>query len=737
MFILICRYNRVFAYPGDDVTLSSHLSPETNAVSMEVRWFRGTECIYLYKNGQVSVGKGYEGRASLFTPELKRGNVSLILKSIAPMDTGTYSCQVLTGHNKVEKSIHLYMSGMEPLSPDRTGPKLTEQESVDMDESVLILELKKLLQQREKELQDKTRELETTTEMLRTKSSLLLYTDMDLENMSKLANQKEEHIKSMVSELETCKRQLEMLGQKLQEKNAQVEELRVILQDKERELEEEKKHLGEEGLKNTTQDTTDTEESPQLLELKNLLQNKEKELEDKTKQLESATGELTRMTKLLQDRETDVENLAQERDEHVKNMTGEMEMCLRELETLGQKLQERHAQVQELQVILKDKERELEEEKKHQGERERVITANVSHGPFVFELLEKSDDMLSKMYQNPEEQLEELKSWLYVKREERRLREEEERTQILEKEFLDYISAVKELIGKKHEKNVAWAKMLAVLQDKLEVAETDEEREALELQLKEALEMQTQGEEQIERLTEGIEEKRRGIEEKHTHEIEKIREKYSTVSKTDAETNILKIILPDVQAYFQNIAVNMQRTLHAQRQIITNKIAEERQTPDHTDVDGVEMSVEKKILENQTDGPVEERTEVEVEMSRSIKSSPEVNNNCAGTLVQEVAEVEAELRAAREPNGFNSEDPDSEDESGKMANGVIIGEGEIEAGIEEEEEEEEQEEGVQHEQIVDESPGMSERTVFMIYSMYKSTVIDVRLFTDARVRTWE
>lgn len=111
MFILICRYNRVFAYPGDDITLSSHLSPETSALSMEVRWFRGTECIYLYKNGQVSVGKGYEGRASLLIPELKRGNVSLILKSISPLDTGTYSCQVLTGQNVVEKSIHLYMSG--------------------------------------------------------------------------------------------------------------------------------------------------------------------------------------------------------------------------------------------------------------------------------------------------------------------------------------------------------------------------------------------------------------------------------------------------------------------------------------------------------------------------------------------------------------------------------------------------------------------------------------------------
>lgn len=111
MFILICRYNRVFAYPSDDVTLSCHLSPETSAVPMEVRWFRGTECIYLYKDGQVSVGKGYEGRASLLIPELKRGNVSLTLKSIAPLDTGTYSCQVLTGHNMVEKSVRLYMSG--------------------------------------------------------------------------------------------------------------------------------------------------------------------------------------------------------------------------------------------------------------------------------------------------------------------------------------------------------------------------------------------------------------------------------------------------------------------------------------------------------------------------------------------------------------------------------------------------------------------------------------------------
>lgn len=104
----------------------------------------------------------------------------------------------------------------------------------------LPLELKKLLQQREKELQDKTKELETTSEMLKTKTSLLLYTDMDLESMNKLANQNEEHLKNMMSELKACKRQVETLGQKLQEKTMQVDELQAVVKDK-----GQKKHLQE------------------------------------------------------------------------------------------------------------------------------------------------------------------------------------------------------------------------------------------------------------------------------------------------------------------------------------------------------------------------------------------------------------------------------------------------------------------------------------------------------------
>ncbi|KAK2855428.1 hypothetical protein Q7C36_007297 [Tachysurus vachellii] len=625
MFILLCRYIRVFAYPGDDVTLSSHLSPETSAVSMEVRWFRGTECIYVYNKGQVSVGKGYEGRASLSTRELRNGNVSLTLKSISPLDTGIYSCQVLTGHNKVEKSIHLYMSGMEPISPDLTEPKLTEKDSAEMEESVIILELKKLLQQREKELEDKTRELEAMIEMLKAKSGLLLYKDTDLANMSELVHQKEEHLKKVLSELERFKRQLEQLEQKLQEKDALIQELRVVLRDQEQNLEEEmKKHLGKqveeqitEGVKNTAQDTTNTQESVRLIELKNQLQNKEKELEDKAKEFESTSGELSRMTKLLQDRETDVRNLANERDGFMKNMTSEMEMCLRELETLGQKLQEKNAQVEELRVILQEKERELEEEKKRGHVNTENKTADVSHVAF------------SRTYQNPKEQLEEMENWIAKQREKRRLKEEEERTEVLEKEFLDYVSAVKELITKKYEKILAWSKMMAVLQEKLAVVETDEERQALQVQLKKASEMQKQGEEQIEQLTEDIEEKRNAIEEKHKHEIEEIREKYSTVSKIQAETNILNVILPDIRSYFQNMAAKAGAD-------------GETRTPEFSHAGRVEISVEKKMLE---------------------------------TVIEE---------ETWQPDDLNSEDGDTDDEGNKMVNGVmIIREREINKGVQE------------------------------------------------------
>ena len=100
---------------GDDVTLPCHLSPETSAVAMEIRWFKGTDCIYLYKNGHVTEGRGYEGRVSVNTQELQRGDVSLRLRERREEDGGVYTCQVISGEHKEEGRVGLRCKSPVPL----------------------------------------------------------------------------------------------------------------------------------------------------------------------------------------------------------------------------------------------------------------------------------------------------------------------------------------------------------------------------------------------------------------------------------------------------------------------------------------------------------------------------------------------------------------------------------------------------------------------------------------------
>ncbi|XP_042559941.1 butyrophilin subfamily 2 member A2-like [Clupea harengus] len=104
----------VWASVGD-VTLPCHLSPETSAVAMEIRWFKRTDCIYLYKNGHVTVREGYEGRVSVNTQELQRGDVSLRLRENTWGDKGVYTCQVISGEHKEEGRVGITGKSPVPL----------------------------------------------------------------------------------------------------------------------------------------------------------------------------------------------------------------------------------------------------------------------------------------------------------------------------------------------------------------------------------------------------------------------------------------------------------------------------------------------------------------------------------------------------------------------------------------------------------------------------------------------
>src|SRR4029434_11067082 len=109
-FKLVTTDPVVKASLGKDATLPCHLSPETSAVAMEIRWFKGTDCIYLYKNGHVTVREAYEGRVSVNTQELQRGDVSLRLRERRGEDGGVYTCQVISGEHKEEGRVGLCKS---------------------------------------------------------------------------------------------------------------------------------------------------------------------------------------------------------------------------------------------------------------------------------------------------------------------------------------------------------------------------------------------------------------------------------------------------------------------------------------------------------------------------------------------------------------------------------------------------------------------------------------------------
>ncbi|XP_063078698.1 uncharacterized protein LOC134468754 [Engraulis encrasicolus] len=98
---------------GVDVTLGCHLSPSISAVAMEIRWFKETDCIYLYVNGDTKSAellypaRTYKGRVNVDPKRLQRGDVSLTLRGFYESDRGVYTCQVISGECTHERRLKL------------------------------------------------------------------------------------------------------------------------------------------------------------------------------------------------------------------------------------------------------------------------------------------------------------------------------------------------------------------------------------------------------------------------------------------------------------------------------------------------------------------------------------------------------------------------------------------------------------------------------------------------------
>uniref|UniRef100_A0A8C2FXG6 Ig-like domain-containing protein n=1 Tax=Cyprinus carpio TaxID=7962 RepID=A0A8C2FXG6_CYPCA len=141
---------------GSEIIVPCHLTPEICAIAMQIKWFKETDCVCIYKKGHVIEGRSYKDRASLDTHVLGRGNVSLHLNNFSVSDVGDYYCQVISGDRTQQITVGVRIKPeVQPASQSPTfqGQSIqlmlfeidkiwTEVETGKMHESALMSEMK-------------------------------------------------------------------------------------------------------------------------------------------------------------------------------------------------------------------------------------------------------------------------------------------------------------------------------------------------------------------------------------------------------------------------------------------------------------------------------------------------------------------------------------------------------------------------------------------------------------------
>nr|XP_033961808.1 myelin-oligodendrocyte glycoprotein-like [Pseudochaenichthys georgianus] len=95
---LIGSYEPVVANLGDDIILPCYLVPAINVADLTLEWTRpdmDPRFVHVMRLGHEMVDKKHElfkGRTSMFTDELKNGNISMKLSNVQLSDQGKYRC---------------------------------------------------------------------------------------------------------------------------------------------------------------------------------------------------------------------------------------------------------------------------------------------------------------------------------------------------------------------------------------------------------------------------------------------------------------------------------------------------------------------------------------------------------------------------------------------------------------------------------------------------------------------
>ncbi|KAM9440685.1 uncharacterized protein Hap1MRO34_025885 [Clarias gariepinus] len=173
-------------------------------------------------------------------------------------------------------------------------------------------------------------------------------------------------------------------------------------------------------------------------------------------------------------------------------------------------------------------------------------------GSQVSELLEKIEKMMegskekfysSEIYLETEAQIRALETKILREREEKRMREEIEVKEKIDKEVQDSLRKMEGIILE-HEGDIRQLNdRTTELERKMKEERDEEKKRELERELKREVERRTEMEEKVKKLKEKRERERREMEERHQQEMDEIREVYEGEVRMD----LMKIIMPELQ----------------------------------------------------------------------------------------------------------------------------------------------------------------------------------------------